>query len=86
MQAAQWCIFVLSVQLGVSELVAEACEHNFREQDIPYYRFSPRIDESIKAGETDSRKLIDMIIQARQQTVARVIEMVVDEHLRPTNK
>ena len=65
-----------SLQLVESETVADTCECNFREQGIPYYRFSPNLLEAISAGETDSRKLIDSVITTRQQTFAEIKEMV----------
>ncbi len=38
------------------------------EQGIDYYRFSPHLDveEIIDAGETDTSKLIDMVVIARK--------------------
>ena len=58
-----------------SETVAETCDRNFKEQDIPFYRFSPQLLETISAGETDSRKLIDMVIATRKQTTKRLDEL-----------
>ncbi len=58
--------------------MAETCDRNFKEQGIPYYRFSPQLKETISAGETDSRKLIDMVITTRQQTIVRIKEIASD--------
>ncbi len=60
------------VQLVESETVAETCDRNFKEQGIPYYRFSPQLKETISSGETDSHKLIDMVITTPQQTIVRI--------------
>ncbi len=61
-----------------SETVAETCHRNFKEQEIPYYRFSPQLKETISSGEINSRKLIDMVVTTRQQTVAKVKNMVAE--------
>lgn len=36
-------------------------------QGIPFYRFSPKLLEVIALGESDNVKLLEMILQARQQ-------------------
>ena len=36
-----------------------------KEQDIPFFRFSPSFDELIAAGETDNEKLFNMIIKTK---------------------
>jgi hypothetical protein len=43
------------------------------EQGIDYFRFSPHlpVDDVIDAGETDTNKLIDMVITARKCSVVR---------------
>ena len=35
------------------------------EQGIPFYRFSPQLDERIDLGETDKVKLLNMIMWAK---------------------
>ena len=52
-------------QLVESESVAENFKSRLTELGIPYYRFSPQLDEVIPAGETDNTKLMDMIINVR---------------------
>ena len=47
------------------------------EQGIPFFRFSPHLDEVIAAGETDNEKLVNMIIQARSQTAAQGLKDLV---------
>ena len=54
--------------------MARNCESRCKEQGIPYFRFSPKLDEVIAAGEVDTKKLIDMIIQTKIQTVEQHIE------------
>lgn len=49
-------------------MVAKNCKVRCAEQGIPYYRFSPELDEVIPAGETDNDKLIAMILQTKKQT------------------
>ena len=45
--------------------MAERCKHNCEAQNIPFYRFNPRLDETISPAETDSFKLIEMIVTSR---------------------
>ena len=51
-----------------SEIIADDCRTRCREQGIPFFRFSPHLEEAVSAGEVDSSKLISMIIHAKQQT------------------
>ena len=68
------------MQLVESEIVARNCEARCREQGIPFFRFSPTLDETISAGEVDNEKLITMIIRAKQQTwdqgVPEVLQLI----------
>lgn len=50
-----------------TEKVAENSKSRCEEQDIPFYRFNPNLNEIIPAGETDNEKLLDMIIEAKIQ-------------------
>ena len=45
--------------------MAERCKHNCDAQNIPFYRFSPRLSEKISASETDNYKLVEMIVTSR---------------------
>ena len=56
------CIFM---QLGQSEAIADRCKTSCEAQGIPFYRFSPPLDEKIEPTETDSRKLVDIMILSR---------------------
>ena len=56
---------ILCFQIGESEGVAERCKHNCDAQNIPFYRFSPRLSERISPAETDSYKLIEMVVTSR---------------------
>ena len=49
-------------------MVAENCRSRCLEQGIQFYRFSPELQEVIASGETDSDKLVDMILAARMHT------------------
>lgn len=63
-------------QLVESEMVARSCEQNFKEQGIPFFRFSPLLKHVISAGETDDRKLIlDMILTCRFDALQRIQEL-----------
>ena len=61
-------IYVILMQLVESEIVAKNCQVRCNEQNIPYYRFSPHLNQVISAGETDNEKLLDMMLQTRIQT------------------
>ncbi len=50
------------LQLSKSEDVAEQCQNSCEEQEIPYYRFNPKLGETVKTDETDNEKLCDLII------------------------
>ena len=58
---------IVTLQLVESEVIAENCQSRCKEQGILYYRFSPQLEEVIPPGETDSAKLMDMILEARKQ-------------------
>lgn len=46
-------------------MVASNSRSRCKEQDIPFFRFSPKFDELIAAGETDNEKLFNMIIKTK---------------------
>ena len=48
--------------------MADNSSQRCREQNIPFYRFSPHLSHVISAGETDTDKLLDMMLQTRIQT------------------
>ncbi len=57
--------FFFVVQLGQSETIADRCKNSCEAQNIPFYRFSPPLDMKIEPTETDSRKLVDIMITSR---------------------
>ena len=61
-------------------MVARTCEGSYKEQGIPFYRLSPRLPEVISAGETDNKKLLQMIISTRKET-RQTIQKVAKLHL-----
>jgi calcium-independent phospholipase A2 len=62
-------IQLLSNALVESETVAENTKARCEGQGIPYYRFSPKLAETVATGETDNGVLINMIISTIVQTV-----------------
>ena len=60
--------------------MAEASHSRCAEQGIPYYRLNPQLEEVISASETDSKKLLRMIIAAKAQ-VREVIEELTKEFM-----
>ncbi len=61
-----------------SETVARNCRSRCDEQSIPFYRFSPKLEEVIPAGETDLDKLLNMVMQARVQTPDQGLRELID--------
>lgn len=59
-------------------MVAENSKSRCEEQGIPFYRFSPHFKEVIAAGETDTEKLLDMIIQTKMETEEQGLKKLVD--------
>ena len=58
-------MFIL--QLVESEKVTENSRSRCQEQNIPFYRFNPKLNDIIPAGETDNTKLLDMVIETKIQ-------------------
>ncbi len=54
-----------TIQMEKSELVAENSKRRCTEQNIPFFRFNPIIDEIVDHGETDMKKLINMVIKTK---------------------
>ena len=48
------------------------------EQNIPYYRFSPQLDEIVSGGETDNEKLFNIIIRAKIETKEQGLDELVE--------
>ena len=61
-------------------MVARTCEGSCKEQGIPFYRLSPFLPEVISAGETDNKKLLQMIISTRKET-RQTIQKLAKLHL-----
>ena len=65
------------IQLNQSEKVARNSQSRCEEQGIPFYRFSPELDEMIAGSETDNEKLFNMVIQTRIDTKQQRMEELV---------
>ena len=57
--------FLFLSQLTKSEDVARNCRSRCERQGIPYYRFSPELDEIISTIEDNDEKLCDIILKAK---------------------
>jgi hypothetical protein len=55
-------------------MVAANSKSRCKEQDIPFFRFSPKFDEIIAGGETDNEKLLNMIIKTKLDLKQRAKE------------
>ncbi len=68
-----WYIIILfinlSLQLVESEMVATNSKSRCEEQNIPFFRFSPSLNEVIPAGETDNEKLFSMVLQTKTEVI-----------------
>lgn len=78
---------LLAEAIVESEAVAEKCRGICEEQNIPYFRFSPSLDEKIESGETDSLKLIAMIIKTKiyiseDQDMTKMVSLLRSRNLR----
>lgn len=60
-------VLKLCSQLAESESAADNCRSRCTILDVPFYRFSPHLLKVIALGESDNVKLLEMILQARQQ-------------------
>ena len=47
-------------------MVAKNSQSRCKEQDIPFFRFSPKFDEVIAAGETDNEKLFNLVVRTKK--------------------
>lgn len=56
-------------------MVAKNSRSRCKEQDIPFFRFSPRFEELIAAGETDNEKLLNMVISTKMDLQKREKEL-----------
>ncbi len=62
-----------------SEGVADNCRSRCVKQNIPFYRFSPELDEVICLSERDDKKLVEIVIKTKillQSMDAQVDELV----------
>ena len=50
-------------------MVATNSKSRCEEQNIPFFRFSPRLNEIIPAGETDNEKLFSMVLQTKTEII-----------------
>ena len=62
----------ISLQLVESETVAMNTKARCEGQGTPYYRFSPKLAETVATGETDNKILINMLLSTIVKTVPRM--------------
>ena len=62
----------LLLQLVESEMVAKNTKARCEGQGTPYYRFSPKLAETVATGETDNGILINMLIATIVQTIPQL--------------
>eukprot|EP00731_Ephydatia_muelleri_P031662 Em0023g169a len=76
-------ISLLSNALVESEAVAKNCRSRCEAQGILFYRFSPKLDEVVAAGETDNERLVNMLIKTRlqlkEQGLQNLVNLIVRE-------
>ena len=58
-------LLLFSVQILQSDEVASQCAYRCQKLGIKYYRFNPHLKETVSITETDTRKLINMILRSR---------------------
>ena len=59
-------------------MVASNSRSRCQEQDIPFYRFSPHLEEIVAAGETDNDKLFSIVLKAKVDTKQQGLSELVD--------
>ena len=72
---------LLLVQLTKSEDVSANCHCRCEQLRIPYYRFSPHLDETVDTAETNSEVLCNLIVKAKmllQNYDAKVNEIILN--------
>ena len=63
------------IQLVESETVAENTKARCEGQGTPFFRFSPKLPETVATGETDNIILINMLISTMVQTIPRMEDL-----------
>lgn len=58
--------------------MAENCQSRLQQQGIPFFRFNPHLDEAIPTTEISGEKLLNMIMQARYQTMGVLMDRLVE--------
>ena len=48
------------------------------EENISFYRFNPSFKEYIDSGETDTKKLLEMILETREQAKVQIRKLAAD--------
>ena len=61
-----------------SEIVAENCRSRCEEQNIPFYRFSPHLDDEIQDMTVEVDKLLNMVIQTKIQAKEQGMDELID--------
>ena len=61
-----------------SEIVAENCRSRCEEQNIPFYRFSPHLDDEIQDLKVEVDKLLNMVIQTKIQAKEQGMHELID--------
>ena len=63
--------------------MAKNCRSRCEAQGILFYRFSPKLDEVVAAGETDNERLVNMLIKTRlqlkEQGLQNLVNLIVRE-------
>ena len=67
---------ILLQKLVESEDVADNSRSRCKEQQIPFYRFSPRLDVEVQSGETNVNVLVEMLMQTKFQVSVMIIKMI----------
>ena len=57
--------------------MARNCKSRCEKQGIPFFRFSPYLDEEVTAIESDDEKLCDIIVKA--QMLLQAVDVQIDE-------
>ena len=69
-------VFLLyAMQINNSESAARNTSSRCEGQKIPFFRFSPFIEEEVSLSETDDEALVNMILKARADLISKQSHM-----------
>ena len=63
------------MQINNSESAARNTSSRYEGQKIPFFRFSPFIEEEVSLSDTNDEALVNMILKARADLISKQFDM-----------